>query len=338
MTGNISPHRIDAAESCVTPSGVSIAESVNHLRPVPARRPARPVAALFFVLLASTIGASVLASLNHYAGGEFLQMTMLAIAVVLGALVGGGVVWWRLRRTVRRAQLSAESLRTRLMSVERNQALWVSLSAVLHDVRNPLHNVSLLMETLGAPGADIDKIRKQVLSELERIHVRVRRVAGQVSDFLEIERRPVVLSSVYTEIEGMIAPLLKQSGTTFVFSCPDNVKVMADPKFLVQAVDHLLLNSLQILTEQPADRPRRLSVATMCEGERVILCIEDSGPGLPTAVRNNPFEPMVVGVRTTGMGIGLTIAHALARAAGGELAVSRTDDSGTQFHLRLVAA
>ena len=260
------------------------------------------------------------------------------LALLAGASVGAAAVWFGMRAKLRAAHANAESVRTRLLSVERNQALWVSLSAVLHDVRNPLHNINLLVETLGSGNADVARVRTQITYELERIQVRMRRVATQASEFLSIDRRPVALHEILSEVDGMIRPLAKQSGVAFVFQCPAEIKVHADPKFLLQAIDHLLLNSLQILVDQRgSERARKLTVTTVKVGGEVALTVEDTGPGLPESVRSHPFEPLMSS-RSNGMGIGLTIAHALARAAGGDLRIARTDSTGTQFHLTLKLA
>lgn len=335
MTGNFTSQRADLSVSEVATANCD--PPIHRLKPVTSR-PLNKLPALGITLLVVVLIVAALAffGLDRHDLSPFSDGVNILIGILIGALTTGVAVWWVMRRALRRADDTAEGLRARLMSVERNQALWVSLSAVLHDVRNPLHNVSLLMETVGAPGVDLEQTRQRIVNELERIQVRMRRVSRQVSAFLEVERRPVALRGILCEVEEMIRPLAKQAGANFSFHCAPEVKVLADPKFLVQAVDHLLLNSLQILAEQGPERARRLSVSTAADEGAVVLAIADTGPGLPDAVRNNPFEPM--STQSSGMGIGLTIAHALTRAAGGELSVSRTDASGTQFHLRLVAA
>ncbi|MDA8389976.1 MAG: HAMP domain-containing sensor histidine kinase, partial [Gammaproteobacteria bacterium] len=246
------------------------------------------------------------------------------------ALVGGGVglvaAWMRVQSHLAQALVTSEGFRQRLMSIERNQALWVSLSAVLHDVRNPLHNINLLVEALGAPESDIDRIRTQIGEQLERIYVRVRRVTSQITELSgEIERRPVDMGRVLNEVYDMIKPLARQARTSVRMpaGADADLKVIADSKFLVQAIDHLMLNSLQILSEQPAGRPRVLTVAYRRDGSVVEMWVDDSGPGLPEEVKQRLFEPLTTS-RTNGMGLGLAIAHALASAAGAELTLGRT--------------
>ncbi len=254
------------------------------------------------------------------------------------ALVGGGVgafaAWLRARTKLAQALVTSEGFRQRLMSVERNQALWISLSAVLHDVRNPLHNIQLLIEALESPEADPDRVRRQVLEQLERINGRVRRVVAQISEFSgEIARRPIGLGQVLAEVSEMVRPVARQSRVSLSVDTGPDTLVVADPKFLVQAIDHLILNSLQILSEQPPSAPRSLSVQIRPVGDEVEMWVEDSGPGLPDEVRERLFEPLTT-TRTSGMGLGLAIAHALASAAGAPLSLGHTGAAGTRFVLR----
>lgn len=261
---------------------------------------------------------------------------VLGLGALAGACVGVAVVALRARKRLRQALATAEGFRQRLMSIERNQAMWVSLSAVLHDVRNPLHNLILLNEGLGVPGADIARVRTQMQEELERIHVRLRNVTRQVMEFSgECDRRPVPLNEILAEVKAMLAPLARQAGIELQVPAQITTAVEADRKFLVQAVDHLALNSLQILADRGRGRHNRLAIAVAQEeGGHIDLLVEDNGPGLPDAVRNKPFEPLTQS-RPSGMGLGLAIAHALCKAAGGELSVAHTGPNGTRFRFRL---
>lgn len=268
----------------------------------------------------------------HYA-----VVLLLAAPSLLGGVIGAFTAWLRARARLAQALVTSEGFRQRLMSVERNQALWISLSAVLHDVRNPLHNIHLLIEQLESPEAQVDRIRGQVLEQLERINVRVRRVVAQVAEFSgEICRRPVSLLAVLGEVSEMIKPLARQSRVDLLIDEGEDVTIVADPKFLVQAVDHLILNSLQILAEQPSG-VRGLQVQVQRVEDQVELWVDDSGPGLPDEVRERLFEPLTTS-RTSGMGLGLAIAHALASAAGAQLSLGHTGPTGTRFVLRFRSA
>lgn len=288
------------------------------------------------LLLGSLLTGLTLFALNVVSLNQFLQFLVPAL---IGAGVGGLLAWVIAKRRVQRAALTSEGYRRRLMSVERNQALWISLSAVLHDVRSPLQSLTLYIESLGVPGTDPIKVRDLAVQQLDQINLRIRRVTRRVAELSGgIDRRPVSIERVLNEVREMAQDIAKQSATTIEVRHPGDIPVVADPRFLVQAIDHLVLNSVHILSQQNKDRPRRILLCTGEGDERsVVLLIKDTGPGLPDAVKDRLFEPLT-SAQSAGMGLGLAIAHALASAAGAELELRRTDQTGTEFGMRLERA
>ncbi|MHB1942878.1 MAG: ATP-binding protein [Acidiferrobacteraceae bacterium] len=300
-------------------------------------------AGLFFtfagVLLGAVIGGAQ-SGLTVFAP-RAARILQIAVPAVLGGGLGALIGWVRTRRWVTAAVASASEFRRRLTLVERNQALWVSLSAVLHDVRNPLHTITLLLESLDHASSDVAKVREQVREQLATINLRIRRVMNQVSALSgEIRRRPVGLAGVAKEVTEMIGPLARRSAIEFSFQVKDGIVVQADDRLLAQALDHLALNSLQILMDGQGESNGQseskgwLHLSARNEGQQVCILVEDNGPGLPAAVQERLFEPLGDG-KGSSMGLGLAIAHALAQAAGGNLELGETGPGGTQFRFLL---
>jgi signal transduction histidine kinase len=70
------------------------------------------------------------------------------------------------------------------------------------------------------------------------------------------------------------------------------------------------------------------------------ITVRDSGPGIPTSMRNAIFEPFVQLGRTLtsaheGTGLGLAISRDLARAMGGDVSIAEPDGGGAAFTLTL---
>ncbi|MHB1565989.1 MAG: sensor histidine kinase [Acidiferrobacter sp.] len=303
-------------------------------------RPAADLSGALFTLLGVSVGLGAgylgyrLGLSSHLLPRQQLVVWVMALLALAGGAIGALAAWLRARRHLRQALVTSEGFRQRLMSVERNQALWISLSAVLHDVRNPLHNINLLVEGLRAPGVDVHHVTQQIAEQLDRIHVRVGRVTNQITELSgDICRRPIDLAAVLAEVAEMVRPLARQSRINLLFDRTEGSFIFADPKYLVQAIDHLILNSLQILTECSSIAVRSLWVQVRREAGQIEMWVEDSGPGLPEEVRARLFEPLTTS-RTSGMGLGLAIAHALASAAGAELVLGHTGPTGTRFVLR----
>jgi signal transduction histidine kinase len=91
------------------------------------------------------------------------------------------------------------------------------------------------------------------------------------------------------------------------------------------------------LVANAVDAAPRDSVVTLRSrrvGANVEIHVEDAGAGLPTDVRAQLFQP-VQSAKPQGGGVGLALSRQLARHAGGELALVRSDATGTVFCLRI---
>ena len=109
-------------------------------------------------------------------------------------------------------------------------------------------------------------------------------------------------------------PAGRRSSADFDTSLPE---FDADPEQLTQAVLNIVRNAAQALagtTAGPRDPPddarraRRDAGAASATGWRSRVAIADNGPGVPGAIRDRIFFPLVSG-REGGSGLGLTIAQ-----------------------------
>lgn len=81
----------------------------------------------------------------------------------------------------------------------------------------------------------------------------------------------------------------------------------------------------------------RITVSTRQEGDWVILCIADTGPGIPEAIRDKIFDPFFTTKDVgKGTGQGLAIAYdVVVQKHGGTLTFDTVEGQGTTFIIRL---
>ena len=115
----------------------------------------------------------------------------------------------------------------------------------------------------------------------------------------------------------------------------DNVVVRADREKVRQIVVNLVSNACKFT-------PRGGSIDVDCvrSDRSVELRVVDTGPGIPAHKLEAIFEPFVqldngLTRATAGTGLGLAISRELARAMGGNLAVTSTFGQGSTFTLTL---
>jgi signal transduction histidine kinase len=208
------------------------------------------------------------------------------------------------------------------------------LSLVSHDLRSPLTVVRGYLDILDRP---LDDDRKTTAVDSARRAAQ--RMEGLLDDLLHATRaeavfapkvmRPVDLSVL---VEGVATSLQMGAEQSIITSLEPGVMVLGDPVRLEQAVTNLIGNAIK---HGPAEGEVRVRVET--RDDRVIVSIEDDGPGIPVDQREHVFERGARGSAshaTPGLGLGLYIVRVVAEAHGG---LTFVDDSetGTRFILDL---
>jgi signal transduction histidine kinase len=109
--------------------------------------------------------------------------------------------------------------------------------------------------------------------------------------------------------------------------------VRGDRERLRQVLRNLLENAVKY---SPAGEA--VDVRARAEDGRVLVTVEDSGPGIPAEQHGLIFERFGranVGLGKPGTGLGLFIARSIAEAHGGRLSVASTPGQGATFTLEL---
>jgi signal transduction histidine kinase len=199
---------------------------------------------------------------------------------------------------------------------------------VSHELRTPL--------TVMLGAAELLTARLEESPELHTMAERIRRTAaetsGRVSALLQLARAPGPIAAgplplrslVQQEIERC-RPLLDGKPVALSFEAPDEVWVRAAPDLPAIAVSNLLRNACHF-TERGSVR-----VALGCDA----LVVEDTGPGVPQAVRRRLFEPFVRGRddASAGSGLGLSIVKRVTEHLGWTIRLDDAPHGGSRFTL-----
>ena len=79
---------------------------------------------------------------------------------------------------------------------------------------------------------------------------------------------------------------------------------------------------------------RKLTVATLSEADRMIIAVEDSGPGIDPKNVDKVFDAFFT-TKPSGMGMGLSICRSIVEAHGGTLTARRGKIRGAGFEINL---
>jgi signal transduction histidine kinase len=107
-----------------------------------------------------------------------------------------------------------------------------------------------------------------------------------------------------------------------------------DPRMLRRLVRNLIENA------QRHGQGAPVTVNTKADGEHVVICVEDAGPGVPEGERDRIFEPFYrpAGHDETehgGVGLGLALVRQIAEHHGGRAWVEARPGGGSRFLVEL---
>jgi signal transduction histidine kinase len=190
-------------------------------------------------------------------------------------------------------------------------------AGVAHDLRNPLTGVLMMAQMLEREEPDVRK-----RETLGRIVAEVKRLEKSVADLLAMvappsppRREPVDLAAIARE---SVEHFRAQAGHRGVALEPRDEAApgfSGDPSHVRRILDNLLENALDAT---PAKG--RVAVVTAVRGGRAELRVEDTGGGIPEAVRARLFEAFSSD-KPGGTGLGLATVKRLVDEMKGEIAV-----------------
>jgi two-component system phosphate regulon sensor histidine kinase PhoR len=214
---------------------------------------------------------------------------------------------------------------------------------VSHELRTPLTAVRGYIEALMDDSADPGQ-RKKFLEVIDRQTSRMERL---VRDLLRLARldaqqervdlQPIQVDALFRAVAADFSHRLDQQSIRIDTSVEAAAAVIdADPVKIHDALRNLIENAVNY-----SAAGGRIELAARVEVDRVLLTVQDDGPGLPDADLSRVFERFyrVDQSRTSdpgGTGLGLSIVRHLVELHGGRVrAENRRDRTGAVFTISL---
>jgi two-component system, NtrC family, sensor histidine kinase HydH len=260
------------------------------------------------------------------------------IPVLTGALVGLGFHYVHLRSALARAEaLRAQGLHERLHRVERDQAVWMVAAATLHEVNNPLHSLGLLLDELASPPPADEATHASLLASarLNADRVRERLLALKpAADGARPHPLKLALEAEIQRVASDMEPLAREQRVELSVRSDEKASVRCDAVFLRIILENLVRNAIDAVCARGTGG--HVEVEASRSGTDVTVRISDDGPGIAPDVKDSLFAPLF-SHKPQGLGLGLSIARALAQSMGGELTLGQHPAWTTTFFLKLPA-
>lgn len=216
--------------------------------------------------------------------------------------------------------------------------LGLAVSKINHDLRNMLASAQLFSDRLGGlPDPTVQRFAPKLIAALDRaIDFTQSTLAYGRAREAPPARRLVRLDRLVEEVADSLG-LMGHPTIAFENRVPEGLEVDADPDQLFRILNNLGRNAVQALdggAENPA-LVRRLAIGARREAGRVVIFVDDTGPGVPDKARAHLFRAFQGGARPGGTGLGLAIAAELVRAHGGSIALVDKAGPGARFEVIL---
>lgn len=199
------------------------------------------------------------------------------------------------------------------------------LAAISHDLRTPITRLRLRAEFIEDEGN-----RKRMLVDLDQMRAMLESVLSLLRNDRKIEA--VTLVDIASTLQ-LIADQFGDMGHVVRYEGPASATAAARPDDLHRGITNLVENAARFGAEVTI----RLAVSDTA----LVVDVEDDGPGISDARKQEMLEPFVRGddARTmddsTGFGLGLSIARAIALAHGGELSLHDRKPHGLIVRMQL---
>jgi PAS domain S-box-containing protein len=211
-----------------------------------------------------------------------------------------------------------------------------------HEIRNPLNAAVLQLHLLGR---NIDKLETEPATRAA-LHKRAEIVGDEIgrlnrllTEFLELARpRGIAREPVHVgRLVDDVLDLERESAAARkirierVISA-DGCVAIGDREKLKQVVINLIVNAIEAMKEGGV-----LTARVECSAERVVIAIEDTGPGIAPDVLASVFDPFFT-TKEAGTGLGLSIVRKIVDAHAGEVRIetSRGDQSDQPHGTRAI--
>ena len=198
------------------------------------------------------------------------------------------------------------------------------LAAISHDLRAPLARLRLRAELV----ADGEQQRK-MFDDLDSMNAMIESTLAFARDNARQEPRTLVDLGV---LVGDVCEDAGDSGEKVAYAGQRGIDVPCRPTHIRRAVANLIDNAVKY--------GESARVKIVHEADRVVIVVDDDGPGIPADEQEKVFAPFyrreaARNPAKAGVGLGLSIARTVAREHGGDVTLRNRDGGGLSALIEL---
>ncbi|OFW15244.1 MAG: hypothetical protein A3F70_13090 [Acidobacteria bacterium RIFCSPLOWO2_12_FULL_67_14] len=240
----------------------------------------------------------------------------------------------------RRMRQEVESLQRQVIRQERLAAVGQLVSGVAHEINNPLQAILGFAELLQMQG----ELPESVKSDLLLIQKESARACGIIRNLAMFARQqtgeaePVHLGDVIRSVAELRQRRLESENIELRIEDDSTRHVSAVLAELQQVVLNFVVNAEQAIVLS-GRQPGCITIRTQDRGDRILLEVEDTGPGVAPEHEARLFQPFFTTKAVgQGTGLGLSVSYGIIDSLGGRIGYRNGAAGGAIFYFELPAA
>ena len=214
-------------------------------------------------------------------------------------------------------------------------AAWAEMARIIaHEIKNPLTPIRLSVEHLrevwkrGSP--DFSRVLEECVSNVLHQTDELRRSAAEFSDYARLptpDVHPIDLGRILSDAATSYATAPRIRWTVRIE--PDLV-ANADARLITRVISNLIGNAIDALGERGGE----VILTARRQDLRLVLSVEDDGPGVDPAILPQLFDPYF-SAKSGGTGLGLAIAKKIVEEHGGAISAENREERGLRVNFEL---
>jgi signal transduction histidine kinase len=270
----------------------------------------------------------------------FQRLVVTLAAALLLAILGGALLAYAIGRL--------ETAEVELQASRELAAMGKTAAAIAHEVKNALNGLQVAVELLASGRAD-ENTARAVQAQVREEVARLRGVADDLTFFSappRLQLGEADLNDLCRRAAEAVESRAKEAGVSIALELSAvPLPLRADAGKLYGALLNLARNGVEAmgpgafgesLGAPPANRERRLIIASRSEAGGAVADVSDTGPGVSPQARAHLFEPFFT-TKRTGTGLGLAIVQRVLEAHRGRIEVLDRPGGGALFRVHLPA-
>ena len=216
-------------------------------------------------------------------------------------------------------------------------------SIISHDLRSPIASLQAVLGLLRDEHISVDEFKK-ASSGLEKQVQQLRNSLDELLTWskaqlhgITAEPELILLKPLVSEVVSVNKIAAREKNIIVTTNIPDDPLVYCDPNMLKSVITNLVTNAIKFTPVGGA-----VSVFSQKEKDKVIICVEDTGVGIPADNLEKILNPSVhFTTRGTqnekGTGLGLVMCREFIAKNKGTMEIKSEDGKGSRFTILLPA-